>query len=616
MVKGILCILLIISFPFTGWAQDSIPSKLPVKSKKEAVMKLSKSLEQSKSEEDIANDYMKLANELLMQNDYARAETYFLQAANNFGKTKNKEQQSVAYRELAKSQEMQLKFEEAIKNYNRASSSSRLKDIIELNKNDANRLKNRDNLRSQSSLIERNIELSNSTQNKNDAVQAHQQLARVKYETEGSKAAIDELQNALEIVKDKPEESIKVKEEIAKVYMADEQYDKALAINQSLVEEAKSVNNPTIEIGQLTNLSNTYFEAKETEKGISSLKEAYEIAIENGRTLEAKNILEQLTSYYQKNRNTKDALQLYADFINRLDTLVKEDSTLIDDKFFQLHEDKIAQLEKERELKDELIARQNRNNYLLTGFLILSLIFVLFIVKALYSINKKNKRIALQALRREMNPHFIFNSLNSVNQFIAQNNELEANKFLTSYSRLMRNIMENSNKDFITLSTEIEQLKEYLKLEHQRFNDKFVYEINISDSIDIDNIYIPNMLIQPQLENAIWHGLRYKEEKGWLKLFITGNGRIIEITIEDNGIGLQKSKELKTKHQRQHNSRGLSNTQERIQLLNKLYHLNISIHITEKTGDNTGVIVTLTFPIIDNKLLKDEHITENKKRNS
>ena len=199
-----------------------------------------------------------------------------------------------------------------------------------------------------------------------------------------------------------------------------------------------------------------------------------------------------------------------------------------------------------------------------------------------------------------MNPHFIFNSLNSVNQFIAQNNELEANKYLSSYSRLMRNIMENSNKDFTPLSTELEQLKEYLDLEHMRFSDKFVYETEVDESLDTDHISVPNMLIQPQLENAIWHGLRYKESGGLLKLSVKPEGNSLCVKIEDNGIGLKKSNELKTRHQKEHHSRGLTNTRERINLLNSLYGMHITIEITEKEGDDedTGVIVLLRFPLI------------------
>lgn len=230
--------------------------------------------------------------------------------------------------------------------------------------------------------------------------------------------------------------------------------------------------------------------------------------------------------------------------------------------------------------------------------MVLLLLFFGSIVKALYSIKTKNKEIALQSLRREMNPHFLFNSLNSVNQFIAQNNELEANKYLTSYSNLMRNTMENSNKDFVTLGNEIENLTEYLELEHLRFVDKFDFEINVDEKLDPETIWVPNMIVQPHLENAIWHGLRYKDGKGLLKMDFTLSGKIITITIDDDGIGPTKSSELKTHNQKAHQSRGLTNTKERMTLLNELYKTKMSFSVTEKKSPETGTIVEITFPII------------------
>jgi LytS/YehU family sensor histidine kinase len=222
------------------------------------------------------------------------------------------------------------------------------------------------------------------------------------------------------------------------------------------------------------------------------------------------------------------------------------------------------------------------------------LILLGWIAKALFSIKTKNKKIALQSLRREMNPHFIFNSLNSVNQFIAQNNELEANKYLTSYSNLMRNMMETSNKDFISLANELEQIKKYLDLEHLRFQDKFVYEIVVHEKLDADAILVPNMLIQPHLENAIWHGLRYRETKGKLKVTFAEDNQLIKVLIEDDGIGVEKSKELKTQNQKVHESRGLNNVEERINLLNDLYHQQISYSISSG-ADGNGTLVTLYF---------------------
>jgi len=348
------------------------------------------------------------------------------------------------------------------------------------------------------------------------------------------------------------------------------------------------------------------------------LQQAYELAIEQHNTLAAKKSLSLLVEQYQKSNDTKKILNLYNDFITKINSLIAADSSLIDTKTILSIEQRITQLEKERALKDELIKRTNTLNYFLIGVVVVILIFVVFIIKALYSINKKNKRIALQSLRREMNPHFIFNSLNSVNHFIAENNEREANKYLSSYSKLMRNTMENSNKDFIPLSVELAQLKEYLQLEKMRFREKFDYTIEVDKNIDADATQIPNMLIQPQLENAIWHGLRYKDTKGYLllKIFreeasasLSHRYSVVErwslsgveanrndtliIKIEDNGIGIKRSQELKTEHQKQHISRGMTNTRERISLLNSLYHTNISLKISEKEGGESGVIVVI-----------------------
>jgi two-component system, sensor histidine kinase YesM len=231
--------------------------------------------------------------------------------------------------------------------------------------------------------------------------------------------------------------------------------------------------------------------------------------------------------------------------------------------------------------------------------MILLLLFFGLIAKALFSIKRKNKEIALQSLRREMNPHFIFNSLNSVNQFISQNKELEANKYLTSYSTLMRNTMENSNKDFVTLSNEIEQLKKYLDLEHLRFEDKFDFEILVDEKLDTETTFVPNMIIQPHLENAIWHGLRYLEDKGFLRLKFGLQDKNVVVMIDDNGIGLIKSSELKTINQKVHLSRGMTNTRERIALLNDLYKKEISFDIREKIAPETGTIVTINFPLMD-----------------
>jgi sensor histidine kinase YesM len=137
-------------------------------------------------------------------------------------------------------------------------------------------------------------------------------------------------------------------------------------------------------------------------------------------------------------------------------------------------------------------------------------------------------------------------------------------------------------------------------LEYLRFGNKFLYEINVDKTIDAETLYVPGMLIQPNLENAIWHGLRYKDGQGLLVLSVTLLKNAICIIIDDNGIGLTKSKELKTVNQKTHQSRGQNNINERAKLLREIYRIDIQIQIDEKPAPKTGVKLTVTLPLIHN----------------
>ncbi|WNH08969.1 sensor histidine kinase [Thalassobellus suaedae] len=208
-----------------------------------------------------------------------------------------------------------------------------------------------------------------------------------------------------------------------------------------------------------------------------------------------------------------------------------------------------------------------------------------------------NNLLALKSLRSQMNPHFIFNALNSVNSFIASNDERTANKYLTDFSLLMRAVLENSEEDFIPLEKEIELLQLYTKLEHFRFKDKFDYSIKVDEHININDFVIPPMLLQPYIENAVWHGLRYKKTKGFLEIRITqSNTDEIVITITDDGIGRQKSKALKTENQQKQNSKGMGNIKKRVAILNAMYKDKVDVFIDDyKNEEDSGTKVAVTL---------------------
>ena len=592
MVIRFKIVLLAIFFPLVMMAQDSIKTKMS----KSSVSKKAKEVEQTLSKsnpENTADKYVELANELDKKGDYAKAEDYLKRALPIYQKQKSKDKIASTTRSIAQIQEKQNKVDDAIKNYQSASEEAVNVGYSRVNSNDASRLQNKNPI-IQADYLDSNIKILEKEGKKEEAAEAYKQKAVVDLKSENKEMAIENYEKAIAVSKDKPEEVLKIKSEISKVYASENNLDKAIEITKNTISEAEKIGSVSQQIEQQQTLADLYFKNENQDDAIVLLEETYNLALKNGRTFDAKKAMLALSDYYRKKGNQAKAIELYDQFLNDFDRMIQADSSLVDAKIFQVTEEKIKQLEKERALKDELITKKNKFNYVLIGSVILMLILLGWIAKALFSIKTKNKKIALQSLRREMNPHFIFNSLNSVNQFIAQNNELEANKYLTSYSNLMRNMMETSNKDFISLANELEQIKKYLDLEHLRFQDKFVYEIVVDEKLDADAILVPNMLIQPHLENAIWHGLRYRETIGKLKVTFAEDNQLIKVLIEDDGIGVEKSKELKTQNQKVHESRGLNNVEERINLLNDLYHQQISYSISSG-ADGNGTLVTLYF---------------------
>ena len=254
--------------------------------------------------------------------------------------------------------------------------------------------------------------------------------------------------------------------------------------------------------------------------------------------------------------------------------------------------------EKETEAREANLQRQQIISYSLAGGLVVLSFSAFFVYRSSRQKRRANQLLALQSLRSQMNPHFIFNSLNSVNSFIARNDERSANKYLSEFSRLMRAVMENSKHDFVPLTSELDILRLYLGLEHVRFEDKFDYTFNVDANMDSDAIEIPPMLIQPYIENAIWHGLRYRPEKGALTVnFKTGKDHLLVI-IEDNGIGREKSQEIKTKNQRSNQSTGMRNIRQRLEIINEIHGTKLNVNIADsKPGEEyVGTRVEIAVP--------------------
>lgn len=209
--------------------------------------------------------------------------------------------------------------------------------------------------------------------------------------------------------------------------------------------------------------------------------------------------------------------------------------------------------------------------------------------------------LEMKALRAQMNPHFIFNSLNSIQNYILKNDSEKASQYLTKFSRLIRLILDHSNQNFITLSSEIQLLTLYIEMEDMRFEKHFESEISVDDNIDAEHILIPSMLIQPSVENAIWHGLLHKNERGFLKIYFKKiDENLLEVTIEDNGVGRKKAEELRSKTSLRKKSYGTEITKNRIETLNKTSELQTSFEIIDLYNENenaagTKVLIKIPF---------------------
>jgi LytS/YehU family sensor histidine kinase len=216
--------------------------------------------------------------------------------------------------------------------------------------------------------------------------------------------------------------------------------------------------------------------------------------------------------------------------------------------------------------------------------------------------NKKLAENEMTALRAQMNPHFMFNSLNSIKNYILKENTDKASRYLTKFSQLMRAILKNSQSKLISLEDELHALKLYIEIESMRFNEAFNHNIEVDETLSPAKLYIPPLLIQPYVENAIWHGLMLKEGEKSLRLRISPyNGHLL-ITIEDNGIGRKKAAEMKTKDNRKNRSYGMQITRDRIELINKTLGINARVKVEDLTlrnGEPAGTKVHIYVPRID-----------------
>ncbi len=249
-------------------------------------------------------------------------------------------------------------------------------------------------------------------------------------------------------------------------------------------------------------------------------------------------------------------------------------------------------------------------------FILLSLIIIISIVSYIFYyqlnrikkkekektiFNKKLSELEMKALRSQMNPHFIFNAINSIQNYIVKNESRIAQDYLAKFARLIRNVLESSKHENIPLNEEIETIKLYIELEQLRNPSKFTFSLTIQEGLQLNNFLIPPLILQPYIENAILHGLMpLAENNGKLIIKIEKRENKLIFIIDDNGVGRKRAAELKQKKQLFHRSMGLSVTEDRIKLITNLEKEQSSIAIEDKfnsmgEADGTRVIIIINL---------------------
>ncbi len=234
-----------------------------------------------------------------------------------------------------------------------------------------------------------------------------------------------------------------------------------------------------------------------------------------------------------------------------------------------------------------------------TGVVILSLVILLYFQQKRWKAEQKSITLEQKLLRAQMNPHFIFNSLASIQNFIVNHKANEASIYLSRFSQLIRNILDNSTEEYVPLEKEIETIRHYLELQKVRYAGQFEYNLTVDEEIDEETMMVPPMLAQPFIENAIEHGIKYKETIGHVNISFRLDEGMLRFEVEDDGVGREKAREIEMKRSQVHRSLSTSITHDRLVRLNNKSNAKIRMNITDlkdASGQGCGTRVTFGMP--------------------
>ncbi len=596
--------------------------------------------------------------------DFDQALKYSKQAMQLAEKLQNPKAMGMAFNLMGIAYFHQAKYDSAHLLYKEGLSIfEKLKDttgIIHINNNLGIEAKTRGDYKSSVYFYDRVLKIAERMQNRQVLAFAHNNLAIVYYEWKEYEAALTHYHQSLDLLQTLNDSSMmaSVQNNIGELHKV--RGDTASALRYfkdalkiaSLGTNQKTLMNTYLNIGDILLEGNSFSEAQANYKTAfaiaSKLKYDYGIAythIQMGKALlqskqltpafneltsglnlalQLKNLQlqkdahELLFQYYLLTNDYQTALQQQLLFSKLKDSIydinAREELSRLRTEYETTKKEKEIAILNQDKANQQLEIGYQKNLRIITTLAALFLMLVSYLLYLRYrmkqqkikvDLERKNMEIEQRLLRSQMNPHFIFNSLNSINSYILINDHQTAQVFLKKFSELIRLILENSRKSMISLEDEIRTLQLNLELEQSRFTDAFQFSITIEPDLILQDTYVPPMLIQPFVENAILHGLSNKKEKGQIDIELKKSGQMLLATVSDNGIGRAKAGENnESRRSKTHQSLGLQLTNERLSLLSSKFRQNFHFSIVDlKDGqDNavgTRVNIYLPFEVDD-----------------
>lgn len=415
---------------------------------------------------------------------------------------------------------------------------------------------------------------------------------------------------------------------IGELYLSEKKFDSSLYYLQNALNGFREVNDRNWVMRSLLELGKAYKEIGQSNKAYVHIRELLNDAEQTGARQYARDahyLLYEIFANHHKTDSAYTHLRKYT----LLNDSIGIDMSARKLAFFKATGEleqaglKIDLLNRQRQLQEEEIKQATQQKlFLLAGIAVLLVLFVIlgrnFFLKKRSAEHlrklaeneleiqklqhtKRLSELEMQVLRVQMNPHFIFNSLNSISRFILHNNKSDADEYLTKFSRLVRMILQNSQSSLITLQNELDSLQLYIELEMLRFENRFTYSINVDESIDVGMLKIPPLVIQPFVENSIWHGIMPKKDLGHLVIHLSSDQDFLLIRITDDGVGRDAYASGRQSQTATHKSLGMQITSQRIMMMHNS-KTNISpvhvIDLVDESGRAAGTEVTLTLSLI------------------